>query len=95
MHFAGVLVVDAAVLAGGPAATLYLQLRHVDNPLWDAHDAFDEATVQQMRLLGRASFKMRDALKAPRRTAGGPGRLQLELDNLGGLATLQVRSAGP
>ena len=84
MHFAGVLVVDAAVLAGsplpsnpnhhpshnphanpnpnpnltltlpltigGPAATLYLQLRHVDNPLWDAHDAFDEATVRQMRL---------------------------------------------
>ena len=93
VHFAGVLVVDAAVLPGGPAATLFLQLRQVDNPLWDAHEAFDQAAVQQMRLLGRSSFKMRDALKAPRSTAGGPGSLQLHLDTLGGLATLQVRSA--
>ena len=32
VHFATVLVVDAAVLPGGPAATLFLQLRQVDSP---------------------------------------------------------------
>ena len=31
VHFATVLVVDAAVLPGGPAATLFLQLRQVDS----------------------------------------------------------------
>ena len=101
VHFATVLVVDAAVLPGGPAATLYLQLRQVDNPFWDAHEAFGHDAVQQMRLLGRASFKMRDALSAPRSTAAGPGKLVLSLrrpvdgsadrgDTLSGAATLQV-----
>lgn len=102
--FDTVVLVDAAVLPGGPSASLYLQVRHVDDPYWDALQADAPEAMQQMRLLGRATFKMSQALEAPRAAAGSSGRLELNLyrpagdarggrEALSGVATLRVRSA--
>ena len=98
--FDTVIPVDAAVLPGGPNGSLFLQIRQVDDPFWDTHEAAAPAALQAMRLLGRATFKMQQALDAPRtasqqlelnlyRPADGAG----DREALAGVATLQVKSA--
>ena len=101
--FATVVSLDVAVLAGGPAASLVLQIRHVSDPFWDAEAADAAEVLQRMPMLGRASFKLREALQAPGAGAGSSGKLALTLrraedgtgdrDALAGCATLHVRAA--
>ena len=102
--FATVVSFDVAVLAGGAASSLVLQIRHVSDPFWDAEAADAAEVLQRMPMLGRASFKLREALRAPGAGAGSSGKLALTLrraadgtgdsDALAGCATLEVRAGG-
>ena len=56
--FCAVVSLDLASLRGGVGSTLELQLRHVEEPFWDARDADEAAALRAMPLLGRASFSL-------------------------------------
>ena len=63
-QFSGLICVDAASIPGGPAARLVLQVRHVHDAYFDALEAAPEGALEEMPLLGQASFKLTAALSA-------------------------------
>lgn len=94
--FSALICFDAAMVSRGPATTLELQLRHVEEPFWDQRDADEVAALHAMPLLGRAPFRFQAALEAPHgqlglRLAAEPG---VELGpGFPATAELRVRSA--
>ena len=63
-QFSGLICVDAASIPGGPAARLVLQVRHVHDAYFDALEVAPEGALEEMPLLGQASFKLTAALSA-------------------------------